>query len=263
MVAPNFDELLKQLNEIVPGLTATRLMLLNCMALALKVRFDSFLSPSSDLATLVFSEYFASRLLIHHAVVEEKLNKKSFEYILRDSFRHDGRNAFITTSAVYPGTDLIVDGVRFSLKTEASRDIQNTRITISKFMEARWIRDQDAYGLAQLASNRLAGHLAGYDRILMLRAFNVVDSKVKYDLIEIPHNLLNIASHIQPADINLNPGLSGGGSATIWHNNHKAFTLRFDGSVEKVTITNLSTELCINHATWIIPLTISELESGI
>lgn len=263
MDAPNFDELLEQLNEIAPGLTATRLMLLNCMALALKVKFASSLNPSSDLATSLFSEYFASRLLIHHAVVEEKLNKKSFEYIFRDSLLHVGRNAFITTNAVHPGADLIVDGVRFSLKTEASRGIQNTRITISKFMEARWIRDQDAYGLAQLASNRLAEHLAGYDRILMLRAFNLANNKVKYDLVEIPHSLLSKASYIQPENINLSPGRSGGGSATIWHDNREAFTLRFDGSVEKVTITNLSVELCINHATWIIPLTISELEREI
>lgn len=260
MVFPNFDELLEQLNEIAPELTNTRLMLLNCMALALKAEFDSFIDQSSDLATPLFSEYFASRLLIHHAVVEEKLNKKSFEYVFRDSLRHDGKHAFIAVNDVYSGADLIVDGLRVSLKTEASKGIQNTKITISKFMEARWIRDQDADGLAQLASNRLREHLAGYDRILMLRAFNLAGNKVKYDLIEIPHSLLSLALHLRPDNININPGRSGGGSATIWYNDCKAFTLRFDGSVEKVTITNLSIELCTNHATWIIPLTISELE---
>ena len=69
MLAPNFDELLEQINEIAPQLTATRLMLLNRMASALQVRFDGFVNPSSDLATPLFAEYFASRLLIHHAVV--------------------------------------------------------------------------------------------------------------------------------------------------------------------------------------------------
>lgn len=261
MVVPDFNELLEQLNEIAPELTNTRLMLLNRMASALKVKFDSFINPSSDLVTPLFSEYFASRLLIHHAVVEEKLNKKSFEYIFRDSLRHDGKHAFITTNDVYSGADLIVDGVRFSLKTEASKGIRNTKITISKFMEARWIRDRDADGLAQLASNRLGEHLAGYDRIFMLRAFNLTGNKVKYNLIEIPHSLLSIASHLQSDHVNLSPGRSGGGSVTIWYKDRKAFTLRFDGSVEKVTITNLSTEFCTNHATWIIPLIISELEN--
>jgi Type II site-specific deoxyribonuclease len=143
MLVPNLDELLEQLNEIAPQLTETRLMLLNRMASALHVRFDGFSNPSSDLATPLFTEYFASRLLIHHAVVEERLNKKSFEYVFRDALRNDGKNAYITTSDVYPGADLIVDETRISLKTEASKNISEAKITISKFMEARWIRGQD------------------------------------------------------------------------------------------------------------------------
>ena len=95
MFVPDFDQLLEQLNEITPQLSQTRLMLLNRMASALRINFDSLLNPTSDIATPLFSEYFASRLLIHHAVVEEKLNKKSFEYIFRDASRHDGKNAHI------------------------------------------------------------------------------------------------------------------------------------------------------------------------
>ena len=261
MLVPNLDELLEQLNEIAPQLTPTRLMLLNCMASALQVRFDSFLNPQSDLATPLFSEYFASRLLIHHAVVEERLNKKSFEYIFRDALQNDGKNARITTNKVYPGADLIVDQTRISLKTEASKNIQEAKITISKFMEARWIRNQDAIGLAQLASDRLQEHLSGYDRIMMLRSFNMPGDEVKYELIEIPHSLLSLASFLQPSDITISVGQSGGGSTTILQNNREAFTLRFDGSVEKVTITNLSVDLCTSHARWIIPLTISNLEA--
>ena len=56
MLAPNFDELLEQLNEIAPQLTATRLMLLNRMASALQARFEGSLNPSSDLATPLFAE---------------------------------------------------------------------------------------------------------------------------------------------------------------------------------------------------------------
>jgi hypothetical protein len=262
MLVPNLDELLEQLNEIAPQLTATRLMLLNRMASALHIRFDGFLNPRSDLATPLFSEYFASRLLIHHAVVEERLNKKSFEYIFRDALRNDGKNAYITTSNVHSGADLIVDETRISLKTEASKNIREAKITISKFMEARWIRDQDTVGLARLASDRLREHLAGYDRIVMLRAFNMPRNEVKYELIEIPHNLLSLASFLQPSDITLSPGRSGGGRTTILQDDREAFTLRFDGSVEKVTITNLSVDLCRSHATWNIPLTISNLEDN-
>ncbi len=231
------------------------------MALALQAKFDSSSNPDSDFATPLFSEYFASRLLIQHAVVEEKLNKKSFEYIFRDALRHDGKTAEITVSNVHPGADILVDEVRFSLKTEASKNIRQKKITISKFMEARWIRTQDTSGLARLASDKLHQHLAGYDRIVMLRAFNLEKNKVKYDLVEIPHDLLSLASRLELGDIKLSPSGSGGGSVTIWQNGREAFTLRFDGSVEKVTITNLLVDLCTVHATWCIPLILSNFET--
>lgn len=261
MFVPNFDELLEQLYEIAPQLTATRLLLLNRMALALRAMFDSSSNPNSDLATPIFCEYFASRLLIHHAVVEEKLNKKSFEYIFRDALRHDGRTARITASDVHSGADLIVDGTRISLKTEASKSIRSRKITISKFMEARWIRNRDAYGLAHLASDRLRKHLADYDRIVMLRAFYLTTNQVKYDLVEIPHNLLALATQLEPDDITLSQGRSGGGSALVRQNGREAFTLKFDGSVEKVTITNLLVDLCTFHGTWNVPLIITSFET--
>ncbi len=254
MVMSDFDGLLAQLNEMAPQLSPTRLALLNRMAAALQMRFDIVYNPNSDIVTPLFSEYFASRLLIHHAVVEEKLHKKSFEYLFRDALRHDGRTAHITVSHIHPGADIVVDGTRISLKTEASKDIRAMKITISKFMEARWIRDQDALGLAQLGAEKLREHLAGYDRIFLLRAFNPIKGQVTFYGVEIPHRLLTLALSVKPSDVTLNPGRSGGGSALCRDQGLDVFTLRFDGSVEKVTITNLRVDLCITHAKWSIPL---------
>ena len=261
MPSPELGELLAQLNEIAPQLNATRLELLNRMATALQADFDVSPNPISDLATSLFVEYFSSRLLIHHAVVEEKLNKKSFEYIFRDALRHDGKIAEITINDVYPGADLVVDGTRISLKTEASKNIHKNKITISKLMEARWIRDQDASGLAQLASARFGEHIAGYERIIMLRAFVLENNKIQYNLVEIPHDLLSLGSFLEADDIKLSSGRNGGGNAIVRQNDQDAFTLRFDGSVEKITVTNLLLDLCITHVSWIIPLTISDLET--
>lgn len=261
MPSPDIDELLEQLNEIAPQLNATRLMLLNRIAAALRADFDVSPNPNSDLATSLFVEYFSSRLLIHHAVVEEKLNKKSFEYIFRDALRHDRKTAEIMVSDVYPGADIVVDGTRISLKTEASKNIRKNKITISKLMEARWIRDQDVSGLSKLASARLSEHIAGYERIIMLRAFTLKDNKIQYDLVEIPYKLLILSSHLEADDIKPSLGRNGGGNAIIRKDGRDAFTLRFDGSVEKVTITNLLLELCITHVSWIIPLIISNIET--
>ncbi|MDY6939311.1 MAG: hypothetical protein SWY16_16795 [Cyanobacteriota bacterium] len=261
MFVPDFDRLLEQLNAIVPQLTATRLMLLNRMASALQVQLSCSSNPNSDFATPRFCEYFASRLLIHHAVVEEKLNKKSFEYIFRDALRHDGRTADLTASNIHPGADLVMGETRISLKTEASKRIRENKITISKLMEARWVRGRNARDLAQLASARLSEHLAGYDRIMMLRAFSLATHQVRYDLIEIPHHLLALAIDLETDDITLNPGRNGGGSALIRQHDREAFTLRFDGSVEKVTIANLLAELCTIHVTWSVPLTFFNFDS--
>jgi len=177
--------------------------------------------------------------------------------------RHGGKAAEITVSDVYSGADLVVDETRISLKTEASKNISKNKITISKFMEARWIRDQDASSLARLASARFSEHMAGYERIIMLRAFALKDNKVQYDLVEIPHNLLALGSHLKAENIKLSSGRNGGGKAIIRQDGQDAFTLRFDGSVEKVTITNLLIDLCITHVSWVIPLMISDLETDI
>lgn len=260
MLVPNLDTLLEQLYELAPQLTATRLSLLNQMAVALQAEFEGSPNTGSDFATPVFYEYFASRLLIHHAVVEEKLNKKSFEYIFRDALQHDGKTAHLALSSVHPGADLVLDGTRFSLKTEASKSIRATKITISKFMEARWIRNKDEFGLAQESSRRLSDHLEDYDRIVMLRASYLATEQVRYDLVEIPHDLLALATQIEPQDITLSKGSSGGGGAVVRQNGQAVFTLKFDGSVEKVTITNLLVERCTIHATWQIPLTITRFE---
>lgn len=262
MPDPSSEALLEQLYELAPQLSATRLSLLNKMAVALQTELEGAPDESSDLATPIFYEYFASRLLIHHAVVEEKLNKKSFEYIFRDALRHDEKPARLTLSNVHPGADLVLDETRFSLKTEASKSIRVAKITISKFMEARWIRNKDEFGLAQNSSQRLSEHLAGYDRIMMLRASYSATEQVEYDLVEIPHDLLTLATEVVPQDIILSKGSSGGGSAVVRQDGQAVFTLKFDGSVEKITITNLLVECCAIHATWRIPLTLKRFERG-
>ena len=259
MLIPEKDGLLEQLYELAPQLTATRLSLLNQMAVALQTEFEGLQNTGSDLASPTFYEYFASRLLIHHAVVEEKLNKKSFEYIFRDALRNDGKLAELSASSVHSGADIVSDKTRFSLKTEASRNIRSAKITISKFMEARWIRDQDEAGLAQQSARMLGEHLKGYDRIVMLRAFYLNTAQVKYDLVEIPHALLLLATQVKAQDIVLSRGSSGGGSAIVRQNGQTVFTIKFDGSVEKVTIANLLVSRCVSHASWCIPLTIPRL----
>ncbi len=127
-------------------------------------------------------------------------------------------------------------------------------------MEARWIRNENEAGLAQQSSQKLNGHLKGYDRIVMLRAFYLKTGQVKYDLVEISHALLLLAAQVEVQNIVLSRGNSGGGSTVIRQNGQAVFTIKFDGSVEKITIANLLVDQCTTHATWYIPLTMPRLQ---
>ena len=58
-------------------------------------------------------------------------------------------------------------------------------------METRWIREcKSLEDFANGITNRVVVHLQKYQRILMLRAYDLSESEIKYDLIEIPHGLL-------------------------------------------------------------------------
>lgn len=258
----NTDELLKQLQRIAPSMTAGQLTLLIQMASSMRQKIKRHVSPASDIMTPVFEENFANRLLIHHALSEEKLKKKSFEYAFRDAAKADGKDAEITSSSVHPGADVTVDAVRFSLKTEASKNISKTGITISKFMEARAIRGKNVAELAELTVSRLGEHLAGYERILMLRAFSSSANEVQYIFVEIPHSLLMLATGVRADDIVLNKGPNGGGRAKVRLGEEVAFSLNLDGSVEKITISGLRVDLCRTHAIWNIPTIIPSADSG-
>ena len=73
-----------------------------------------------------------NRLVLHHVLSEELLKKIIFEYAFVKANIEAGKKAKKVNSPVNPGSDAVVDGVDFSLKTEASSNINQSSITISK-----------------------------------------------------------------------------------------------------------------------------------
>lgn len=245
----NLQQLIRVTKQLNPG----QIDLLLEMAKFMTATVSESISGKSDILTPKFRANFSNRLLIHHATHEEKFNKKSFEYAMCAAFRSDGRSANIVSDPTNPGADLIVDGVKFSLKTEASSGIHPQRITISKLMEARWIRDcHSKDDFAKFTQERVVRHLQQYNRVLMLRAFSVATG-AKYDLVEIPIDVLLMMKHLKAEQFREKTA-GGGSGADVMRQEIRLFSVRFDGSVEKVTINNLLSELCIVHGTWIIPL---------
>lgn len=198
--------------------------------------------------SLVF-EYFSVRLAAHHASSSVALKKENFEHILERSFRLSGHQAKLTDSMVHPGADIQIDGRFYSLKTEAAKGLNPKSITISKLMEARWIRDiRGPEDIPPQIDARVKAHLANYERIFILRSYGD-NARIRYDLREIPKDLLEMAAMLEPE--NFRPiSKAGGTSADVMMNGRKAFCLRLDGSVEKLTISGLKVDLCPLHAWW-------------
>lgn len=252
------DDIQLQLYRIVSNLKPTQIALLLEMARAMTVEIEEYVNKNSDIISFEFATNFSNRLLIHHATHTDKFGKKAFEYAFVNASIATGRTAQVISSSTNPGTDVVVDRINFSLKTEASARINRKKITISKLMEARWIRDCNTReDFANGVTNRVVSHLQQYQRILILRAYSVSESQIKYELIEIPHSLLLGIRNLTANDFTTRTA-NGSCRASVYIGKNKAFTLSLDGSVEKVTILGLDIDLCLYHASWIIPIFIEE-----
>jgi hypothetical protein len=220
-----------------------------------------WLNPESDLVFDGFGDSFLNRLRLHHATSEEKFNKTSFEFAFTAAARYAGRAATKTVAHTYQGADVVVDGVRWSLKTEGSAAMSPTVITISKFSEARWIRDCVTQAdFARETITRVLRHLSEYDRVITLRGTYVDDgAAARYDLVEIPHEMLTAVQDLIPDDFSPRTS-AGSSSAKVHYNGSYDFTVVLDGSVEKVTMRNIQISECFTHARWVVPVLVQAID---
>lgn len=217
---------------------------------------EQVLASRSDLVTPEFADRFALRLRLFHALHDpgEVLTKRAFEFALVAAARAGGRPARVTKSATNPGTDAVIDGVEFSLKTEAAAAIHPQRIKISKLMESAWTKEYES--CAQFLDEgvpQIVAHLERYERILMLRAFGRLEDTgwVRYDLVEIPRDLLLQVRHSRPEDCT-GPSPKGNIRIAVSYRGRPAYTLLSDGSDQKITISGLETEFCVRHGSWTV-----------
>jgi hypothetical protein len=212
------------------------------------------IGPDSNIVDPAFARNFRTRLQIHHATHEEVLKKKSFEFAFKAASVAAGRVAEMEPDATRPGYDVVVEGVRFSLKTEAGSRMSERSVKISKLMEARWIRECRTGVDFREGCKRILEHFKHYDRILLLRAFTVTTpfAGVRYDLLEIPLYYLELIRNLQAEDFSPRTEKNGSSSAVVRTDGVKRFKLRLDGSVEKVTVETLPVSVCRFHASWLV-----------
>ncbi len=72
-------------------LPAARLSVLVDLANSLQRPVELEIDPNSDIVTKDFADDFSGRLLAYHALHEQKLTKKTFEYVFCSASRAAGR----------------------------------------------------------------------------------------------------------------------------------------------------------------------------
>jgi len=218
----------------------------------------------SDLVDDAFSEALANSLLLHHAIHEEPLNKESFEYVMKGCAEAGGHFAELNPGRGTGTWDIRVDDQRWSLKTEAARGISPRIVKIEKLMEARWVRDcSNPAKCAAAVRAQIPAHMAGYDRILVLRAFRLAGGAMRYDLVEPPKELLLEKLSTVPAAVFTKEGAKESYGANIDdEEGGRVFRILLDSSVEKIRLW-FNVEWCRPHGSWTVQSAdIQRLASG-
>jgi hypothetical protein len=237
----------------IPRLSARQLAYLSGFVRALTRAIDVLRDTESDIVSAAFVESFGDIIRIHHCMSSRPVTKEHFERAFEQCARESGMQAELAARG-NPGHDITINGVRFSLKSQADQSIRADVIHISKFMElgkGRWKTKADLAGLR----DRFLHHLEGYDRILSLRAFPLEadgSKSWKYELVEIPKDLLQMASS---GEIRMQHNSSQNpkpGYCTVRSEDGEVlFELYFDGGTErKLQIKHLVKSACRVHAEW-------------
>lgn len=209
----------------------------------------SFRQLSKTLLTPGMFADFGDALRLHHAFSAEPFTKDKFEFLLWKTFTAGKVDAALAAKG-NPGHDLSIAGERFSLKTQADRNVKAERIWISKFMElgrGKWETEQDLAGLR----DSFLRHMNHYDRVLSLRALRK-GPQWHYEMVEIPKTVLQRAAS---------------GKIVMQHESRQTpkpgycdarddsgtllFRLYFDGGTErKLQVKDLVKSACMVHGEW-------------
>jgi hypothetical protein len=207
----------------------------------------------SDLVKGAFAETLANSLLLHHAIHEEPLGNESFGHILKACAAASGMPVQLNPDRGTATWDIQVAGTRWSLKTEAARGISPSTVRVEKLMEARWIREcTNPEKCAMAVRAHVPKHMAGYDRMIVLRAFRLEDGGIRYDLVEppVPVILEKLAAASPPVFTKDGARESYGASINA-ADGSRIFRILLDSTVEKIRIW-LSVNHCRLHGSWTV-----------
>lgn len=234
----------------IPELTDGQLRWVESIILQFSQPFAFKYEPGSDLITPCVLQDFGDALRIHHSLSAQPFSKDKFEYVLERIINLCGLKAELAPRG-NPGHDITIEQLRFSLKTQADKNIRIDKLHISKFMElgqGKWGDDPaDLIGLRQ----QFLVHMESYDRILSLRTLQRGPELWHYELVEIPKHLLREAQN-GTLDMRLqSTQMPKPGYCYVQGPEGEKFQLYFDGGTErKLQIKHLKKKYCFVHAEW-------------
>ncbi len=199
---------------------------------------------------------FGEALQFHHVLSDRHLSKENFEYVLMRTMTLTGKAAKHGPPGL-AGYDVDIGGEKWSLKTQADRNIKRNAIHISKYMElgkGEWTDEASLAGLR----DRYLKHLKGYARIFALRYFRTPPKREdpatrhEYELVEIPKALLLKASTGTITMQDKSKQTPKPGYCRVYDvSGAEKYALYFDGGTErKLQIKGLDKALCRVIATW-------------
>lgn len=142
-----------------------------------------------------------------------------------------------------PRHDLVVEGVRLSLKTETGEGTDANEVKITKLCTT----EREPWTAGDLIQ-RVSAHLSRYDFILMLRAIWHLPV-LSYQLLEIPVNLLRLVNTADLEPVGRRSGRKSLG-ADIRIEGERIFRVHFDASDGKCVISNLPVSRCVLLDSW-------------
>lgn len=193
---------------------------------------------------------FGDALMIHHAFSNEPFTKDKFEHAFVTTAITAGNKASFALRG-NRGHDVVINNIKYSLKTQADKSIKENLIWISKYMELGKGEWSDIPNQLNGLVVSFLNHLLESDKILILRCLKKTPDW-KYELIEIPKILLEHASGGRTEMKMKSKQMPKPGYCNVLDESGKLqFQLYFDGGSErKLQIKNLDKNLCILIGEW-------------
>ena len=209
---------------------------------------DAWISREPD-----WIEYFGLALSIHHGTTIEALGLSGFETAFGNACESIGWKTERAESMTHRFSDLTVTAAvnktrKLSLKSTAALKISKKSAHISKLTEAAWIQDtRSASVRRRLTLELFREYTNAVDSIIMLRAFRKRNEiPERYQLVEIPtaifHSLQNATLSQFSSD--------GPRVYCSFLGRERAAQVALDRSDAKITVSQISLEVCTIHAEW-------------